>query len=207
VIAFSRLIEMLGLAGEGRSRRGPSSLLAAMLGRGQLPRRNELAALRPATRVLMTGLASWIVLVVLLTIVALLYTQFSQSGMSGWLGAREASPRSGLVRDTSTFDNIAQRPLFSRARQANQATQPVVLSAAPPPMLDQSITLRGVFMSEGVAKAFLVTTQNPVGVWVPVDGELDGWRVVGVDPGQVMLDGGQNQRLTLPLTVNGNASR
>jgi len=198
---------MLGLAIEGTSRRGASSLLARMLGREHLPHRNELAALRPATRVLMTGLASWIVLVVLLTIVALVSTQFSRFDMSGWLGPREASPRSAVVREPSTFDNIVQRPLFSRARQAMVAAQPVALPVAPPPTLDQSIVLKGVFMSEGVAKAFLLTTENPVGVWVPVDGEINGWRVVGVEPGQVILDGGQNQRLILPLTVNGNGGR
>ena len=46
--------------------------------------------------------------------------------------------------------------------------------------LDAGITLKGVFMSDGVAKAFLVTAQNPLGVWVQVSGQIDGWRVAAV---------------------------
>ena len=57
-------------------------------------------------------------------------------------------------------------------------------------------------MNEGFAKAFLLTTQNPVGVWVQVNEEINGWRVAAVSPDQVVLEG-QNQKLVVPLNVSG----
>jgi hypothetical protein len=64
--------------------------------------------------------------------------------------------------------------------------------------LDSGLTLKGVFMSEGVAKAFLVSAQNPIGVWVEVNGQIDGWRVAAVTPEHVILEG-QGDKLTVPL--------
>ena len=46
--------------------------LAALLGREQLPGKAELAALKPATRALMAGLAAWIGLVGAVTFAAVL---------------------------------------------------------------------------------------------------------------------------------------
>ena len=77
-----------------------------------------------------------------------------------------------------------QRPLFSRNRQGFVAAEPVRRAAAADGDTGPGITLKGVFMSDGVAKAFLVTTQNPLGVWVQVNGQIDGWRVAAVTPEQ-----------------------
>ena len=60
------------------------------------------------------------------------------------------------------------------------------------------VALNGVFISDGVAKAFLITTQSPVGVWVQVNGQIDGWRVAAVTPEHVVLEG-QSEKLTVPL--------
>jgi hypothetical protein len=57
-------------------------------------------------------------------------------------------------------------------------------------------------MSDGFAKAFLITSQNPLGVWVQVNAEIDGWRVAAVAPGQVILEG-ENEKLAIPLSVTG----
>ena len=76
--------------------------------------------------------------------------------------------------------------------------------SSPPPILtlDHCITLKGVLVNEGLAKAFLLTTQNSVGVWVQVNAEIDGWRVAAVLPDQVVLEG-QSQKLVVPLNVSG----
>ena len=55
-----------------------------------------------------------------------------------------------------------------------------------------------MFINDGVAKAFLVSGQNPLGTWVQLDGQIDGWRVAAVTPEQVILEG-QGDRLTVPL--------
>jgi hypothetical protein len=73
-----------------------------------------------------------------------------------------------------------------------------------PVRLDQNITLKGVFMNGALAKAFLTSAQNPVGVWVQANEEIAGWRVVAVKQDQVLLDA-QNEKLVIPLAVNGGA--
>jgi len=63
--------------------------------------------------------------------------------------------------------------------------------------------LKGVFINGASAKAFLTSTQNPLGVWVAVNEEIAGWRVVTIQPDQVLLDA-QNEKLVIPL-INGSA--
>lgn len=119
-----------------------------------------------------------------------------------WFGRSSPAAKASDARAAAGFENIVQRPLFSRNRQGFVAAE---LAAAPPPpmaTLDAGITLKGVFMSDGVAKAFLVTTQTPLGVWVQVNGQIDGWRVAAVTPEQVVLEG-QSEKLTVPLHASG----
>jgi hypothetical protein len=175
-----------------------------LLGRADLPSRSEFAELRPATRVLITGLAAWIGLVGAVTVIAVISVEMSAVSVPAWLSTRGPASNGGATRAAASFENIVQRPLFSRNRQVVVAPEP---ASAPPPALptltlDQGITLKGVFVNEGFAKAFLLTTQNPVGVWVQVNEEINGWRVAAVLPDQVVLEG-QNQKLVVPLNVSG----
>lgn len=184
-------------------RRSVESGLAAILGRAELPRRAELAGLRPATRFLIVGLAAWIGLAALATVVAVASVEMSTMGLPAWFGARASASPSSAIRPPADFENILKRPLFSRSRQA-AAT--VIVSAVPPPppvILDQGITLKGVFISGALAKAFLTSAQNPLGVWVQANEEVAGWRVVTIEPDQVLLDA-QNEKLVVPL-INGSA--
>jgi hypothetical protein len=186
-------------------RRVLASRLAAVLGRTEFPGHAEVLALRPATRALIAGLTAWIGLVVLVTFIAVASVELSAVSFPAWFGSRASSSGTNEVRSRAGFENIVQRPLFSRSRQA-----PVIaVVAAPPPVpppppvtLDQGITLKGVFMSEGLAKAFLISAQNPMGTWVQADAEIEGWRVVSIKPDEVVLDG-QNQKLVIPLNVSG----
>jgi hypothetical protein len=185
-------------------RRSIVSRLAVMLGRAELPGRRELAGLRPATRLLIVGLTAWIGLVGLVTVIAVASVEISAMSFPAWFGSRASASPSTEIRSAAGFENILLRPLFSRSRQA--ATQ-VTVSAPQPPLpatLDQNITLKGVFISGALAKAFLTSAQNPLGVWVQVDEEVAGWRVVAVKPDQVLLDA-QNENLVIPLSVRGGA--
>jgi hypothetical protein len=56
--------------------------------------------------------------------------------------------------------------------------------------------LRGVFISGNVAKAFLVSAQNPAGAWAQTNEEIAGWRVIEIRPDAVLL-GGSGQRLAV----------
>lgn len=179
-----------------------ASRLAVMLGRTDLPSRSELMALRPATRVLIVGFAAWIALVGVLTLGVMIWLELSTVTAPAWFGTSGAAAKSSGARAISAYENIVQRPLFSRNRQVLVAPEPV---AAPPPAvatLDPGMTLKGVFMNEGVAKAFLITAQSPLGSWVGVNGQIGGWRVTAVTPDHAVLEG-QGEKLTLPLHASG----
>ncbi|WOH53709.1 hypothetical protein [Bradyrhizobium sp. sBnM-33] len=158
----------------------------------------ELRELRPATRALLAGLSGWIVLVFLITVAAVVSVEISAVTLPEWLSAPSSSARGAVARSPASFENIVQRPLFSRSRQGlTLASVPV---AAPPPTpstLDQDITLKGVFISGPLAKAFLLSSQNPLGAWVKADEELSGWKVVAVRPDQVILQGQGEKRILL----------
>jgi len=192
----------LRLAGmTGSPRQFATARLAAMLGRTDLPSRTELMALRPATRVLILGFAAWIGLVGVVTISALISLELSTVTAPAWFGRTGPAAKASNAR-AGGFENIVQRPLFSRNRQGFVAAEPV--AAPPPPMatLDSGLTLKGVFMSDGIAKAFLISAQSPLGVWVEVNGQIDGWRVAAVTPEHVVLEG-QGEKLTVPLHAGG----
>jgi hypothetical protein len=174
--------------------------LPYLLGRADFPGRSELAALRPATRFLIVSLAAWIGLVVLATVIAVASAEMSTVSFPAWFGARASAAPSTEIRSPAGLENILQRPLFSRSRHA--AAVAVAAPPAPPATLDQSITLKGVFINGPSAKAFLISAQNPLGVWVQANEEIAGWRVVAVKPDQVLLDA-QNEKLAIPLSVNG----
>jgi hypothetical protein len=179
-----------------------ASRLAAMLGRADLPSRSELTALRPATRFLILGFVAWIGLVGAMTLSAVISLEFSTVTAPAWLGRSSPAAKVSNARAAAGFENILQRPLFSRSRQGFVASEPAAALPPPTATLDAGITLKGVFMSDGVAKAFLVTAQNPLGVWVEVSGQIDGWRVAAVTPGHVVLEG-QNEKLMVPLHASG----
>lgn len=181
-------------------RRVAFAKVAALLGRADLPGRADFFALRPATRVLMTGLAGWIGLVLVVGAVAACAVQLSRFSTPAWLDIRGTAAGKAKTAAIAGYDNIVQRPLFSRSRHAPSVAVPVVAAAPAPVAVDPGFVLKGVFMSDGVAKAFLLTAQNPVGTWVEADGEIAGWRVVGIQPDQVVLDS-SNQRLAVPLKM------
>lgn len=187
----------------GSPLRWTSSWMASRLGRTELPGMAEVAALRPATRVLLAGFSGWIVLVFLVTMAAMVSVRMSALSLPEWLSAPSSTSRGVAARSPASFENIVQRPLFARSRQGMApAPIPVVAAAPPPSMLDQNITLKGVFMSGPLAKAFLLSSQNPLGVWVQADDEIAGWKVVAVQPDQVILQG-QGEKRTVQLHAGG----
>jgi len=186
-------------------RRWVEPRIAALIGRSEIPSLAEVVALRPATRVLLAGLSGWVVVVAVVTVVAVVSVEMSAVSLPEWLGASPSGSRGAFARAPATFENIVQRPLFSRSRHGAAPVVPASAPVPPPPQpagLDQNITLKGVFIGGGLAKAFLISSQNPLGVWVQPSEEIAGWRVVAVQPGQVQLSG-QGENLIVPLSVSG----
>jgi hypothetical protein len=176
--------------------------LAALLGRPDLPRLDEIARLRPALRFLLLGLAAWVGLVGLVTLVSVVSVE--TSAMSFPVFGAHASAIGGQARSRGSYENIVQRPLFSRSRQAPAAADPPLPLPSPQPLVqrDRTISLRGVFISGASAKAFLTSTQNPLGIWVQRSEEIAGWRLVAIKPDEVVLHA-QDDKLVIPLSVRG----
>jgi hypothetical protein len=181
------------------SRHSLAHHLAATLGRASLPGRDELAALRPRTRLLMFGLVAWIGLVGLVTVVALASVEMSTIEFPTWFVARASTLAGNELQPKSGFENILQRPVFSRSRQGAAPAQIYVAAPSAPVMLDRGLVLKGVLINGPLAKAFLTSAQNPLGTWVRTSEEIAGWRVVAVKPDQVVLDG-RNEQLIIPLS-------
>jgi len=135
--------------------------------------------------------AGWIVLAVLVTLAAVISVEMSAVSMPEWFGVPSSGSRAASARSPANFENIVQRPLFARSRQG-MVQAPVPLQAPPPPpasTLDRDVTLKGVFISGSIAKAFLLSPQNPLGLWVQAGEDIAGWNVVAVQPDQVILQG------------------
>jgi len=185
------------------SRRSLASRVAMFLGHAALPGRSEFAVLRPATRLLIFGLATWIGIIAFVTVIAVASVEIAASSFPAWLGTRASGSAPTEIHPPASFEDILQRPLFSRSRHAPVVDIPSsVPMSAPLAMLDRDITLRGVFINLPQAKAFLTSAQNPLGIWVQANEEIAGWRVVAVEPDQVLLEA-SNEKLVIPLTVAG----
>ena len=57
-------------------------------------------------------------------------------------------------------------------------------------------------MNGGIAKAFLVSAQSPDGAWAQTNDEVAGWRVLEIQPNQVLL-GGSGHRLAIEYIPKG----
>ena len=112
--------------------------------------------------------------------------------------------RSARGLSAATGNAILQRPVFSRTREA--AVPVIARPQAPPPpppppvfaARDSDLRLKGVFMNAPVAKAFLISSQNPLGAWVKPQEVFGGWKLVAVRPLEIELEGGA-ERVTVPL--------
>jgi Type II secretion system protein C len=187
----------------GAARNLVASWMAALLGRVQLPGMGELAALRPPTRALLVGFTGWIVLVVLVTLAAVVSLEMSAVSMPEWLGVPSSASRVAAVRSPVHVEDIVQRPLFARSRQGTvQAAVPLQALPPSPATLDRDVTLKGVFISGSVAKAFLLSRQNPLGLWVQAGEDIAGWNVMEVQPDQVILQG-EGEKWVVQRNVGG----
>ena len=127
----------------GSSRRLAASGTATLLGRTEFPGFGELAALRPATRVLIAGLAGWIILVFLVSLAAVVSVEMSTVSLPEWLGTPSSSGGAS-ARPPASFENIVRRPLFSRSRQGmSQVSVPAPVAPPPPPRWTKASRSKG----------------------------------------------------------------
>lgn len=172
--------------------------------RAYVPGQRELRSIAPIKRGFLLGLAGLLLLALAAPIVAIASLEFAIASQSaaGGAGARTSLEREN--QGVGTHDNILQHPLFSRSRQAPAiAAAPAIFGASPPPdrmMLDSSVALRGVFMNGERAKAFMTSSDNPVGAWVALNEQWSGWRLSEIKPNEIVLEA-DGERQTLHLSV------
>lgn len=180
----------------------PASIIKVL--RGQIPSARELQSVAPLRRTLLLGLVVLTALMAIAPLVAIVSLEIAVASQSapGSRGGGTLAGREG--QGVGSYESILQRPLFSRSRQAVAlaAPQPIVDTPAPlaRAMLDPSVALRGVFMSGERAKAFLTSSDNPVGVWIGLNEQWSGWRLAEVKPNEIVLEA-EGERQTLPLNV------
>lgn len=188
------------------SRSFPQARSLAAIIEAMLPSREAFAELPPASRYLMTGLRVSIVLTGIAAIAAILALKVSVMAPSTSFGGRSSTVSSGEARGKKAYDHVTARPVFARMRQAPIAVVDTSSDATPPTAspaaaaLDSNIVLRGVLISGSLQKAFITSAQNPVGRWIQVNGDIEGWRLIEVKPEQVTLEG-QGQTLALKRSV------
>jgi len=170
---------------------------------GQIPSRRELKSVAPLRRGLLLGLAALTGLAIVAPIVAIVSLELAIASQSA-LGGSGGRASVGENRSAGTYENILQRPLFSRNRQLLAVAAPPAIVDAPAPSartgLDPSVALKGVFMNGDRAKAFLTSSDNPVGVWIALNEHWSGWRLSEVKPNEIVLEA-EGERQTLQLTV------
>ena len=164
---------------------------------------DELTRLPAATRAGLYGLMGWSCVVVAAVLTGLLGIEMAARSATP-VAAREAR----MARlEHSNANAILQRPVFARTRQA--AVAAIARPQAPPPLpppppspaltaRDSDLRLRGVFMNAPMAKAFLISAQNPAGAWVKPQEVFGGWKLVAVRPSEIELESG-GERRTIPL--------
>ena len=185
------------------SRHELASANVRQLLRDHIPSRRQLSTVAPLKRGLWLGLVALTAFAIVAPILAIASLELAIASQSGSVssGGRTQAGRDAHVE---TYDNILQRPLFSRSRQVLAvAVAPAVADAPVPPArttLDPGLALRGVFMNGEQAKAFLTSADNPVGGWVGLNEQWSGWRLSEVKPNEIVLEA-DGQRQTLPLTV------
>jgi hypothetical protein len=182
-----------------------SRQLARMLGRKDLPHRSEFALLRPGLRLLIIGLAGWVGLVAVVTVLAVVSVEVSTMSAPAWWSTRAPSAATADPRSRAGFEDISQRPLFSRSRKSVSVAQPMAIAptpSTPPQSRDQNIKLKGVFIDGTIVKAFVTSTNSPFGSWIAPNGEIGGWRVAAVTPDQIVLNANA-EKLVIPLTFDG----
>lgn len=171
---------------------------------GQIPSRRDLKSVAPLRRSLLLGLSVLTGLAVVGPIVAIASLELAIANQSAFGGGDGRAPAGRESRSAGTYENILQRPLFSRSRQLLAVAAPPAVVDSPTTsakaMLDPSVALRGVFMNGERAKAFLTSSDNPVGVWIALNEQWSGWRLSEVRPNQIVLEA-DGERQTLQLTV------
>src|SRR5258708_3016756 len=120
-----------------------SRQFASVLGRQELPHRSEFTKLRPGLRLLVIGLAGWVGLVAVVTIIGIVSVEVSTMSAPAWLSNRASSAATADLGSRVGVENISQRPLFSRSRRALAVVQaqPTAIPSPPQTVRHQNLHL------------------------------------------------------------------
>ena len=106
--------------------------------------------------------------------------------------------------DRASFDEIAERPLFSETRSPPEPPPPPPKEAEPPPPLERDLfTLMGVAIS-GAERVAIVRSKKSGSIQqVAVGDELDGWRVDRIETKKVVFVNGNDEETVEMQDISG----
>jgi hypothetical protein len=103
--------------------------------------------------------------------------------------------------DRANLTTIALRPLFVRSRRPFEIPLPpraVAAQIASPDKPPIDLRLKGVAFQPNVARAMIVSSTHPDGIWLEKNGDIDGWKIDRIARESVfLLRGEQAMELSL----------
>jgi hypothetical protein len=96
--------------------------------------------------------------------------------------------------DRASLTTIAIRPLFVRSRRPFERLRPLPPRVVAPPLASPDkplapidLVLKGVAFHPNVARAMIVSSTHPDGIWLQKNGNIDGWKIHDISPDSVFL--------------------
>jgi hypothetical protein len=171
--------------------------VAAMLDVEPARLRTEISAIRPANRLAVAALVASIGCTVIITLLAIVYVTSSSEILAAH--AAHAVPVGTAAREN--HDAIVTRPLFWRSRQPATAPAPPPAGSSELTAADPQISLKGVLISGELAKAFMLSSESPTGVWRQRGEDVGGWRVAEIHQDRVVLESAAG-RFVVPMSYS-----
>jgi hypothetical protein len=107
--------------------------------------------------------------------------------------------------DRASLTTIALRPLFVRSRRPYERARPLPPRAVAPevasfntPPVPIDLLLKGVAFQPNMARAMIVSSAHPDGIWLEKNADIDGWKINRISRDSVILmRGAQAMELSL----------
>ena len=124
------------------------------------------------------------------------------AGKTGSLFA-EGSGETNLHAIARNFEDIVERPLFSRSRRPFVPPPAEVTETFPEisepaqAVAEPQLSLKGVYIQGGVRRALILSTESPA-QWQSVGDDVSGWNITEIGANEITLEAqGQTRRLKL----------
>lgn len=107
-----------------------------------------------------------------------------------------SAPRELAFAARNSFLEALERPLFSKTRRPSGAK--VVPELAVAELSPDGLSISGITIIRGHARAFILSSESPKGVWFSEGSTVAGWRLTAISPTGIRLEAqGRSAKLEL----------